>query len=208
LLRPDQRRALAANPAKIPLAVEEMLRWVTPIQNMARTATRAVELRGQRIEEGQKLLLLYPSANRDASVFRDPFTFDIQRTPNEHIAFGFGTHFCLGASLARLELRVFFEEVLPACRIWSWRAQRRHGIAPPTSSAASSRCRCLWQSELEGLPGGRRPWFSDAGGRRQARRLQPETCHERKRLTVAERAFVRHRCDARLAFRHGRNTWN
>jgi cytochrome P450 family 142 subfamily A polypeptide 1 len=112
LLHPDQRRALAANPAKIPVAVEEMLRWVTPIQNMARTATRTVELRGQRIEEGQKLLLIYPSANRDQAVFADPFTFDSGRTPNEHIAFGFGTHFCLGASLARLELRVFFEEVL------------------------------------------------------------------------------------------------
>ncbi len=113
LLHPDQRRALTADPTKIPLAVEEMLRWVTPIQNMARTATRTVELRGQRIEEGQKVLLLYPSANRDAAVFRDPFSFDSQRTPNEHIAFGLGTHFCLGASLARLELRVFFEEVLP-----------------------------------------------------------------------------------------------
>jgi cytochrome P450 family 142 subfamily A polypeptide 1 len=70
-------------------------------------------MRGQRIEEGQKVMLLYPSANRDAAVFRDPFTFDSRRTPNEHVAFGFGTHFCLGASLARLELRVFFEEVLP-----------------------------------------------------------------------------------------------
>lgn len=113
LLHADQRRALVADPTKIPLAVEEMLRWVTPIQNMARTATRSVEMRGQRIEEGQKVLLLYPSANRDPAVFRDPNTFGSQRAPNEHIAFGFGTHFCLGASLARLELRVFFEEVLP-----------------------------------------------------------------------------------------------
>jgi cytochrome P450 family 142 subfamily A polypeptide 1 len=108
----DQRRVLARDASAIPTAVEEMLRWVSPIQNMARTAARDVVLHGQKIEEGQKVLLLYPSANRDASVFPDPFTFDIARAPNEHLAFGFGAHFCLGANLARLELRVFFEELL------------------------------------------------------------------------------------------------
>ncbi len=112
LQHPEQRRRLAQDPSRIPTAVEEMLRWVTPIQNMARTATRDVELRGQTIEKGDKLVLLYPSANRDAAVFRDPFTFDIARDPNDHVAFGYGAHFCLGASLARLELRVFFEELL------------------------------------------------------------------------------------------------
>ncbi len=79
---------------------------------MARTVTRDVEFRGQRLEQGQKLLLLYPSANRDEKVFADPFRFDVERTPNEHVAFGFGPHYCLGASLARLELRVMFEELL------------------------------------------------------------------------------------------------
>lgn len=113
LLHPEQRHALIADPSRIPVAVEEMLRWVTPIQNMARAATRTVEMHGQRIEEGQKVLLLYPSANRDDRVFPEPLRFDSRRAPNEHIAFGFGTHFCLGASLARLELRIFFEEVLP-----------------------------------------------------------------------------------------------
>ena len=112
LLHPEQRAALAADPAQIPTAVEEMLRWVSPIQNMARTAARDVELRGQKIRTGQKVILLYPSANRDAKVFADPFRFDIARKPNDHIAFGLGGHFCLGANLARLELRVFFEEVL------------------------------------------------------------------------------------------------
>lgn len=112
LKHPDQLRMLAADPTKIPTAVEEMLRWVTPIQNMARTATRDVELHGQQIREGDKLLLLYPSANRDEAVFDDPFRFDVERDPNEHLAFGFGAHFCLGASLARLELRVMFEELL------------------------------------------------------------------------------------------------
>jgi cholest-4-en-3-one 26-monooxygenase len=103
---------LRADPSLLPVAVEEMLRWVSPIKNMARVATRDVELGGQTIHEGDQLLLLYPSANRDEEVFKDPFTFDIARTPNEHVAFGFGTHFCLGNSLARLELRVMFEELL------------------------------------------------------------------------------------------------
>jgi cholest-4-en-3-one 26-monooxygenase len=112
LRHPDQWRRLRADPTNIPAAVEEMLRWVTPIQNMARTATADVTLRGQRIAAGDKLLLLYPSANRDARAFPDPFRFDVERTPNEHLAFGSGAHFCLGASLARLELRVMFEEIL------------------------------------------------------------------------------------------------
>ena len=112
LRHPDQWRLLRAEPARIPTAVEEMLRWVTPIQNMNRTATRDTVLRGRAIRAGQKLLLLYPSANRDERVFREPFRFDATRDPNPHVAFGFGAHFCLGASLARLELRVLFEELL------------------------------------------------------------------------------------------------
>ena len=112
LREPSHMAKLRRDPFRIPVAVEEMLRWVTPIQNMARTAMRDVELRGQRIRAGDKLLLLYPSANRDERVFPEPHRFDIARTPNEHIAFGFGAHFCLGASLARLELRVFFEELV------------------------------------------------------------------------------------------------
>jgi len=112
LRNPEQRAALAADRAKIPVAVEEMLRWVSPIQNMARTAARDVELRGQKIREGQKVILLYPSANRDAKVFAEPFRFDAARKPNDHLAFGLGGHFCLGANLARLELRVFLEEAL------------------------------------------------------------------------------------------------
>jgi cytochrome P450 family 142 subfamily A polypeptide 1 len=103
---------LLADRSLVGSAVEESLRWVSPIKNMARTATQDVELRGQTIREGQKLLLLYPSANRDAAQFPDPMTFDIERTPNDHVAFGFGPHFCLGAALARLELKVAFERVL------------------------------------------------------------------------------------------------
>ncbi len=113
LAHPDQVAQLAADPAALmPGAVEEMLRWVSPIKNMARTATRDVELEGAQIKEGQELLLLYPSANRDESVFEKPDTFDITRSPNPHMAFGFGAHFCLGNQLARLELRVMVERVL------------------------------------------------------------------------------------------------
>jgi cytochrome P450 family 142 subfamily A polypeptide 1 len=94
-------------------AVEEMLRWVTPIQNMNRTATRDVEVGGQSIREGDRMLLLYPSGNRDERAFTEPHRFDIRRRPNEHLAFGgFGRHHCLGAQLARLELTVLFDELL------------------------------------------------------------------------------------------------
>jgi cytochrome P450 family 142 subfamily A polypeptide 1 len=113
LAHPDQVARLAADPAGLMAgAVEEMLRWVSPIKNMARTATRDVELAGAQIGEGQELLLLYPSANRDEAVFENPDTFDITRSPNPHMAFGFGAHFCLGNQLARLELRVMVERVL------------------------------------------------------------------------------------------------
>jgi cytochrome P450 family 142 subfamily A polypeptide 1 len=110
---PGERQKLIDDPARIPVAVEEMLRWVTPIKNMNRTATRDTEFGGEKIREGDKLLLLYHAANRDERVFDAPERFDVTRTPNEHLAFGgFGSHFCLGASLARLELRVMFEELL------------------------------------------------------------------------------------------------
>jgi len=113
LEHPEQMQMLREDPSKIPTAVEEMLRWVTPIQNMNRTLTRDIELHGEKLREGERVLLLYPAANRDERQFAEPDTFDVTRTPNDHVAFGgFGTHFCLGASLARLELRVLFEHVL------------------------------------------------------------------------------------------------
>jgi cytochrome P450 family 142 subfamily A polypeptide 1 len=113
LAHPDQHAKLAADPDGLMQgAVEEMLRWVSPIKNMARTATHDVELAGAQIQAGQEILLLYPSANRDEAVFEDPETFDITRSPNPHMAFGFGAHFCLGNQLARLELRVMVERLL------------------------------------------------------------------------------------------------
>jgi len=113
LHHPEQYQKLVDHPGRIPTAVEEMLRWVTPIQNMSRTATRTVELHGETIREGDKVLLLYPSGNRDELVFDRPFEFDVERSPNPHVAFGgYGAHFCLGASLARLELVTMFEEIV------------------------------------------------------------------------------------------------
>lgn len=109
---PEQRQRLLDDPSLIPTAVEECLRWVTPILNMARTATSDVDVRGVTIPAGDEVLLMYGSANRDEAVFTEPDRFDVSREPNPHIAFGFGAHFCLGASLARLETRVMFEEVL------------------------------------------------------------------------------------------------
>jgi len=118
--RPDQRAQLAADPAILgATGVEEFIRWVSPILNMRRTATETHELHGQTIEAGDELLLMYSSANRDERVYTDPETFDVTREHNHHVAFGFGTHFCLGASLARLEIRVMFEELLR--RIPDWR---------------------------------------------------------------------------------------
>ncbi len=110
---PDQVALLRHDTTLFPSAVEEMLRWATPVKNMNRTATRDVDLCGQRIHEGDRMLLLYPSANRDEAVFDDPQRFDVTRDPNPHVAFGaYGRHHCLGAPLARLELRVLFEELL------------------------------------------------------------------------------------------------
>ncbi len=106
---PDQWEALRSG-ADISTAVEEFIRYVTPIHNMCRTATRDYEIGGQTIKAGDGVVLLYGSANRDPAHFTDPETFDVRRRPNEHIAFGLGTHFCLGAGLARLEIKVFFEE--------------------------------------------------------------------------------------------------
>ena len=108
---PEVRRELLAHPEKIPTAIEEMLRLVSPVHSFSRTVTRDTRLRGQELREGEKVLLVYPSANRDAEVFPDPDRFDIERGAH-HVAFGIGNHFCLGANLARMEMRVAFREIL------------------------------------------------------------------------------------------------
>ena len=109
---PDQYQMLVDDPSLIPSAVEEMLRWVSPVMYFRRTATEDIEIRGTQVKKGDKVVLYYPSANRDEDYFPDGHLFDVTRTPNDHLAFGVGEHFCLGASLARLEIRVLFEELL------------------------------------------------------------------------------------------------
>jgi cytochrome P450 family 142 subfamily A polypeptide 1 len=105
---PDQWEAAADDPKLIPGLVEEVLRWVTPLNNFFRTAASATTIGEQPVAPGDRVCLVYPSANRDELVFDDPFRFDIARTPNRHVAFGYGTHFCLGVNLARTELRMLF----------------------------------------------------------------------------------------------------
>ncbi len=106
---PDQWKIMRDHPDALQPGVEEMLRWISPIKNMSRTVVNDVELRGETLHAGDQVILMYPSANRDADEFRDPFTFDVRRDPNHHIAFGFGPHYCLGQALARLELNVMFD---------------------------------------------------------------------------------------------------
>lgn len=113
LENPSQLELLRANPELMGSAIEEMLRWGTPVMHFRRTATVDHELHGQQIKEGDKVVFWHISANRDETKFNDPFKFDITRSPNEHVAFGSGgPHFCLGANLARMEIRVMFEELL------------------------------------------------------------------------------------------------
>ncbi len=112
LQHPEQLDELRADPSLIPGAVEEILRWANPLHYFRRTAAEDTELGGQAIAEGQKVIMMYTSANRDEEVFDDPHRFDIHRNPNPHLSFGIAEHFCLGVHLARLEGRVFFEELL------------------------------------------------------------------------------------------------
>ena len=113
LEHPDQLARLQNDMSLMPLAVEEMVRWTTPVKEFMRTAQRDYEIRGVQIAAGESVLLSYASGNRDDEVFVDPFKFDVGRDPNKHIAFGYGVHFCLGAALARLEINSFFSALLP-----------------------------------------------------------------------------------------------
>jgi cytochrome P450 len=130
---PRELARLRSDPSLYPTAVEEILRWTSPTTYNRRTVTRATALGGQKLRAGDKLTHWYPSANRDAAVFADPFRFDVARQPNPHLAFGNGLHHCLGASLARMEIRLVFEELLPR---WSelaldgpveWARSNKHG---------------------------------------------------------------------------------
>jgi cytochrome P450 len=109
----EQLDSLRHNPALVPSAVEEILRYVTPVSHFLRTVTRDAELGGQPIKKGEVVALFLNSANRDEAVFADPDKFDVGRNPNDHVSFGYGEHFCLGANLARLEMRTLFRELVP-----------------------------------------------------------------------------------------------
>jgi len=107
----DQKQMLMDDPSLMDSAIEEILRWVSPVHHMARNVTADTEIRSKQLKEGDRLIMWYPSVNRDEDIFENPYTFDIKRTPNDHLAFGIGEHFCLGAGFARKELRVMFEEL-------------------------------------------------------------------------------------------------
>ncbi|MEU3567231.1 cytochrome P450 [Kitasatospora sp. NPDC036755] len=109
---PGQYELLRSNPELVPSAVEEMLRYWPPVTDFRRTATRDVELGGRAVRRGDKVVVYHASANRDGAVFPDPDRFDITRSPNDHVSFGHGPHFCLGAQLARIQLRSALRELL------------------------------------------------------------------------------------------------
>ena len=136
---PHELARLRRDPALLPAAVDEMIRWVTPVKEFMRTATADTEVGGVAVKEGQAVLLSYPSGNRDEEVFADPFRFDAGRDPNKHLAFGFGVHYCLGAALARMETRALFAELLP--RLESIELAGPPSTPPRCSSAVPSTCR-------------------------------------------------------------------
>lgn len=141
-LQPEVRQELIDRPELLSsTAVEEFIRWVSPILNMSRTATVDHELHGERIREGDELLLMYAAANRDPRVFKEPDVLDVTREHNRHVAFGFGTHFCLGSHLARLEIRVMFEELLSRMPDWELVDPEEPAIVPATFARAYDRIR-------------------------------------------------------------------
>jgi cytochrome P450 family 142 subfamily A polypeptide 1 len=135
-LRPDVQRQLREQPELLTTGVEEFVRWVSPILNMRRTVTRDHVLHGQQLRKGDEVLLMYASANRDERAIDRPDEFDITRPTNHHVAFGLGTHLCLGANLARLELRVLFEQLLARLPEWHLTPGTEPRILPATFTRA------------------------------------------------------------------------
>jgi cytochrome P450 len=144
---PDQRRALAADPALVPNAIEELLRFEPPPPHIGRYVTRDVELHGTTVPEGSAILLLVGAANRDERRFEDPDRFDIHRADGQHLSFGYGIHFCLGAALARLEGRVALEELL--ARFPDWEVDLDAARLATTSTVRG------WETLPANIPGGK-----------------------------------------------------
>jgi len=113
IANPGELARLRDDASLMPTAVEEMIRWSTPVKEFMRTATADTTVRGVDIAKGESVYLAYVSGNRDEEVFDEPFRFDVGRDPNKHVAFGYGVHFCLGAALARMEVSSFFSELIP-----------------------------------------------------------------------------------------------
>jgi cytochrome P450 len=126
---PGQLAKVKANPALIGGLVEESIRWVTPVKHFMRSATADTELGGQAIAKGDWMMLSYPSGNRDEEAFDQPFTFDVERSPNRHVAFGYGAHICLGQHLARMEMRILWEELLPRLDSIAWNGEPKNSEA-------------------------------------------------------------------------------
>ena len=131
---PEQWEAMAADPSLVPDAVEEVLRWVTPLNNMFRRAAADDRIGGQPVGRGDRIIMLYPSANRDEAVFDDPFTFDIRRSPNPQISFGYGTHLCVGTHVARTTLAAVFGQL--SQRITDLRAGGEPDVEPNSFARA------------------------------------------------------------------------
>lgn len=109
----DEFKKLQQNPDHIPSYLEETIRWVTSVKHFMRSATEDTEVHGKKVEKGDWIFLSYPSGNRDEDVFEEPFKFKVDRTPNKHVSFGYGAHICIGQHLARMEMRILWEELLP-----------------------------------------------------------------------------------------------
>ena len=146
---PEERRKLIEDPSRIPTAVEEMVRLVSPVHSFARTVVEEVELRGKRLRAGERVLLIYGSANRDAEVFPEPDAFRVDRNPH-HLGFGLGPHFCLGANLARMEMRVAFEELLRRLPDMEYADAEGPVIAPSALVRSCVRMRVRYTPERRG----------------------------------------------------------
>jgi cytochrome P450 len=144
---PDELQRLRDDPALMKTATEEIVRWTSPSVYKRRTATRDTELRGRHIKEGHKVTVWEMSANRDEDAFENPFRFDVGRDPNYHVGFGLGTHFCLGANLARLEIKVIFEEILDRCE--------RFEVAGPLAWTNNNRLLGLTHLPVRAVPRGK-----------------------------------------------------